>query len=781
MSEVVHTNGSPAPILWHRRPRIQKRLRLLARLVRMSPAEIAHRIGRVMAKRLYVRPSLPPPTQCARDLLPAAMHAEPVAYLSGRDTATGFFRPSERERLARLAVTAMPALTDRTVTEAEAILREGVELLGRQFRPADPSFDWLADPDRGRLWPFLAMNDADAVRRVQADVKFVWEVNRHQFLAVLARAYAYTGREEFAEPCVAMVERWIEANPPGVGVNWSSNLEVAIRSISWLWTIQLLLGARALDDRRLRLWLASLRQHRDYLVDHLSTYTDPTNHLIGEAAALAMISLWLPEWERSAACRDLALTTLADALGQQVADDGVDVEQATSYQRFVLDLVLQVIALAERNVVSIPVRLRERAEAMLAATAALVGPSCRAPRIGDSDDARGLPFFSADPWDFGELLALGRAVLGSTTSVCAGHGLAESAFWLAATPGQPNVAAAKEPTAAGRPQLLSQGGYAILPLPAGPASDRLIFDCGPLGYLPHCSHGHADLLSVLVNAGGEEFLVDPGSFAYYDELGRRDLFRSTRAHNTVEVGGRDQADAFDPFKWLNIPRTGLEIWRLGQSFHYAEAWHDGYRRIVPAARHRRGVLALAGGWIVIDWLEGHGTQQFDRWFHVAPQVSATLADAGAVELQGVSSGNRLRIEDLGRACDSAGLTSTSIGTAPYSERYGRMCEAPVVRFADRAPMPALRLTLIARGGDSTHGLRAIDVQGQRAGGALSVTLVDACGRRVELLARTAKSPRAQGTLATDGRLAVAIEDAPGASSAETLVSGGSFVENRPAR
>src|SRR6185369_4323 len=119
------------------------------------------------------------------------------------------------------------------------------------------------------------------------DVKFVWEVNRHQFFVTLARAFAYTDDERYAEACVAMARRWREANPTGTGVNWASNLEVAVRLLAWIWTIDLLQGARALSNDELRPWLASAAAHRDHLAAHLSTFTDPTNHLIGEVAALA--------------------------------------------------------------------------------------------------------------------------------------------------------------------------------------------------------------------------------------------------------------------------------------------------------------------------------------------------------------------------------------------------------------------------------------------------------------------------------------------------------------
>jgi len=771
-----------AQVAWRYQPALQKRLRLLARLGEMSPAEIFHRIGRIGGKHGARRRGdderLPSPLTAAAALLPPALAQRPSAYLRERQTAVGLFTIEERTRLARMARAALPAEVERTILEANVIVRDGIELLGKSFQPALPDFDWLADPERGRLWPLTAMDDADAVRRVAADVKFVWEVNRHQFLATLARAHVYGADDEIGRACVAMVRRWIESNPPGIGVNWSSNLEIAVRSISWVWCIQFLVGTSVLGDDDLRYWLASLRQHRDHLVQHLSTYTDPTNHLIGEAAALAILSIWLPELDDSLHCRELALSTLTDAVLFQVAEDGIDIEQATSYQRFVLDLVLQVLAFADRNGIEVSGQLRARASAMLEAVEVLVGPGHRMPRIGDSDDARGLPFFTIDPWDFGELLAAGDAVLGDSNGPRGNRPLTESALWLGRGLRPPIESVPNEPNAHRQPKLLSQGGYAVLPSRERPDDDRLVFDCGPLGYLPHCSHGHGDLLSVLVNVGRAEFLVDPGTYAYYDEQGRRDEFRSTRMHNTIEIGGRDQADAFDPFKWLNVPPTGFEMWHAAHSFHYVEAWHDGYQRLAQPVRHRRGVLTLAGGWLLVDWLEGEASHRVDRWFHAGPHTKVTRVESNLARIDHELTDSSLLICDLGYHA------TLEIGTAPYSEQYGRMSEEPALRFSESAKLPAVRMTLLSVRRPAMTGpapaLRTVRTEADDDGTALWVELCDSEGRRLHVVARTQDATETVGELRTDARVAVvtAGPEEGGAETDELMLSGGTTVERK---
>ncbi|MFN8545800.1 MAG: heparinase II/III family protein [Candidatus Binatia bacterium] len=714
--------GTVARVRWWRRVAVQRRLRLLARLYEVGPRGVAHRMGRMLGKR-RARAALGEGNQPA-----SAVRSPRAVEAVFPEASVGFFGMDEREQRAMVVRSRLRGVAEAVIGEADAVLRDGVRLLGKQFRPADANFDWQADPEGGRLWPSTVMDDADAVRRVGADVKFVWEVNRQQFVCTLARAWTYGRDARHATAALGMVRTWIAQNPPPVGVNWASNLEVAIRSLSWTWALHFLLGAPGLDHEMLRQWLSSLRTHRDHLVSHLSTFTDPTNHLIGEAAALAVLGLCFPTWPQADAHTELAVGMLAAESERQIHPDGVSKEQSTSYQRFVFDLLLQVIVLLRRRGRDVPSRLRSRAIAMIDAFDGIARPGERMPQIGDSDDARGLPFASADLWDFGETVAMGRAVLGHGEPAVE----SEAAIWLGG-------GACRGATAQPRPDwdsvLLPAGGYAVLRR----ARDRLVFDVGPLGYLPHASHGHSDLLAVLVDVAGEEVLVDRGTFAYWDTEGRRNRFRSTAMHNTVEIGGRDQADAFDPFKWLNIPGSRCVAGRLAAEFDWVEAWHDGYRRLRPGVRHRRGVLGVDGGWVVVDWLEGgRGWHRVVRSFHAAPAVRVAHHGELGVVLR-TPSGNGLVIRDV-----TGEGTRVEIGSAEDSASYGRLEPATVVRLVDRLSFPSLRVTLFAT------------VRGE--GPMLSVESLacDSDGRRLELRLCRADGKSMAIRLGRHGRMDAAV-------------------------
>jgi hypothetical protein len=105
-----------------------------------------------------------------------------------------------------------------------------------------------------------------------------------------------------------------------------------------------------------------------------------------------------------------------------------------------------------------------------------------------------------------------------------------------------------------------------------------------------------------------------------------------------------------------------------------------------------------------------------------------------------------------------------------------MCEAPVIRFADHGTMPAVRLTLIARTSGSHTTLRWLVVEGDPSGRSVSVSLLDTCGRRIDVLARTPMAPPTPGEIATDGRLAVVAQAGLETAATESLISGGEFLE-----
>ena len=142
-----------------------------------------------------------------------------------------------------------PSWVDRAVAQADAIRRHEVEILGFGRVDLGDEIHWHCDPVTSLAWERRFWADYDPVHDPHGrDSKIVHELNRHQHLPKLAKAYLWTGDERYAEEAVGQLLRWMAQNPPGVGINWQSSLEIAIRAISWMWAAFPLLGSRALSD-----------------------------------------------------------------------------------------------------------------------------------------------------------------------------------------------------------------------------------------------------------------------------------------------------------------------------------------------------------------------------------------------------------------------------------------------------------------------------------------------------------------------------------------------------
>src|SRR5262249_17637739 len=150
-------------------------------------------------------------------------------------------------------------------------------------------------------------------------------------------------------------------------------------------------------------------------------------------------------------------------------------------------------------------------------------------------------------------------------------------------------------------------------------------DGGPHGYLSIAAHAHADALAVEVRCGGVDILADPGSYCYHGEREWRSYFRSTIAHNTVELDGRSQSSEGGPFLWLRHANgREVDVLDIGDAAEWT-AEHDGYACLDEPAQHRRCVrLDRASRSIdIVDEVSG-GSHDVRLAFHLGPEVHAQL-------------------------------------------------------------------------------------------------------------------------------------------------------------
>ncbi|MGI8495333.1 MAG: heparinase II/III family protein, partial [Pyrinomonadaceae bacterium] len=128
-------------------------------------------------------------------------------------------------------------VTASILDKAERITESRFDLLGYQNLDfGGEHIDWHYEPIARKRVALKHWKQFDELSTEETgDKKIIWELNRHQYFFTLGQAYWLTGDERYAETFARHLDEWIMQNPPGMGINWVSSLEVAFRAISWIW------------------------------------------------------------------------------------------------------------------------------------------------------------------------------------------------------------------------------------------------------------------------------------------------------------------------------------------------------------------------------------------------------------------------------------------------------------------------------------------------------------------------------------------------------------------
>lgn len=556
---------------------------------------------------------------------------------------------------------------------------------------------WNRDPRTGIEAPLafgktLDYRDPGLV----GDIKYLWEPNRHLQLVTLAQAYALSGQAKYLGALGEQLDSWFLACPCGLGANWSSALEAAIRLANWSIAWQLVGAPDALEPGLRARWLKSVCQHARFVRRFFSAHSSANNHLLGEATGLYLAALTWPHWPEAADWHSVSKSIIAREALAQVAADGVGREQAVWYQQFVLDMLLLALLAGRAAGERFPAELESRMEAMIDFVASLMDAGGNVPMFGDADDGA---FVRLDPRGgspFRSALGVGALLFGRGDFKLKAGAIDDKARWLWGQGADEAFAGLKaEATRLPLRQAFGEGGYYVLGCDLDtPREIRVVADAGPLGYTSIAAHGHADALSFTLSVHGREILIDPGTYAYHTQQTWRRYFRGTAAHNTVRIDGLDQSEQGGNFLWLRKARAGCSLWLSTAQADTFEGWHDGYLRLADPVRHRR-LLSLdkqARRLVVEDTLEMQGTHEIELFFHCAEACSVDAVPGGfVVSRDGVQV--RLSLPPSGDSSVHKGEQSPILGWV--SRAFDRREPTHTIAWRARLAGPALLRSAIA--------------------------------------------------------------------------------------
>jgi hypothetical protein len=511
------------------------------------------------------------------------------------------------------------------IRAADAVLAGRWTVLGAaRTDSADP--DWFFDPVTGRRAPDdrLAFRIHHRDEAETGNIKQVWELSRHHHLTVLAAAWWLTQDERYAETAADQLRSWWAANPFLSGVHWTSGIEVGIRLISWTWI------RRLLDD-----WpkvgdlfehnddaIRQIAWHQEFLAAFPSRGSSANNHVIAEAAGWLVAACAFPWYRRSAQWRRRARALLERELAANTFDDGLNRELATDYHRFVFELGLLAAVEADASDYPLSEATWEQLGKMLDSGAAILDAAGRPPRQGDGDEGRALVVDGPDRDPWANVLGSGVALLGAPDWSPSFAGGVEA--HVVGALGRPH----QVPRTRVRPRRFADAGLVLLRSRAEDGPEIWCrCDGGPHGFLSIAAHAHADALSLEVRHDGLDILADAGTYCYHGEPEWREWFRSTAAHNTVEMAGVSQSESGGPFLWNTQARTAMLSCEVGeQPVQTWSAVHDGYLRLRTPTTHRRSATLDSPGrkLTVVDTIDVAIAVPLRLSWHLGPDIVVDL-------------------------------------------------------------------------------------------------------------------------------------------------------------
>jgi hypothetical protein len=582
------------------------------------------------------------------------------------------------------------------INTADRIAEGTFDLLGLRDLNLGKSIDWHLEPTSGKRTPlrhWSQLNYLDA--QLAGDKKITWELNRHQYFLTLGRAYWLTGDERYAEVFVSHLASWMDQNPPKLGINWASSLEIAFRSISWLWALQFFKESPALNASEVVRVLKFLYLNALHLETFLSTYFSPNTHLTGEALGLFYLGLLLPEFRDAERWRTLGLEILVAQLPRHVQEDGVYFEQSSYYHRYTTDFYLHLLILLEVNQHELPTGLKPRLELLLDHLMYITRPDGTTPLFGDDDGGRLIMLDNRPANDFRSLLSTGAALFNRPDYKFVSGGAAEETLWLLGVEGLRRFHQIEAHEPQKESAQFSDGGYYVLRDGWTATSNYLLFDCGPHG-MANCGHAHADALAIDLAANGRTLLVDPGTFTYTGTKEMRDWFRSSAAHNTLTVDRQSSSISAGPFSWKTITNCERVAWKEHARFTFVSGRHRGYQHGI----HTRSILFLKRDyWVIRDRVELSGKHQIDLWFHfesgTSPEVHENEVHENGAKIVSFARGGRWTKEE-----------------GWVSHCYGERAPAPVCVFSAAADGAFEIVTFVLPGGGERKVLE-VEVSGGR--------------------------------------------------------------------
>jgi len=491
--------------------------------------------------------------------------------------------------------------------------------------------NWHQDVLSGEVFPLIFYRKINIRENPNLSAKYVWEINRLQFLTNICIKYSVTKSKDDLDLFIEINRSWSIQNPYLKGVNWYSNIEINVRLITWFlcWEIleaeDLMLYSPDFKEFAEKNWLPEIKQHCTYSYENPSKYSSANNHLISEYAGLFIAS---SKWgfKESEKWLTYAQKGLEKEIVKQHSVNGINKEEAAEYIQFITDFFLLSFIVGENTNRPFSKEFKHHLYKIFYYIYSILDCNGNFPKYGDEDDGKCFILdFSEKFNNFKSLLTSGATIFNDPLFKSKSNGFDYKNQFLFGNSGKSVFESIPDTIYKENSKFFTDEGHFFFRKKENQKEIYMHFDAASLGFLSIAAHGHADALSFILHVDGQPVFIDSGTYTYHTEKEWRSYFIGTLAHNTIRINGKDQALNGGPTLWIRHYETTVINQESGENIDRVTATHNGYKK--EDVRHIRDIVfdKIKNEFEISDTIivEGKKSVLVEIPFHIHPELLVT--------------------------------------------------------------------------------------------------------------------------------------------------------------
>lgn len=472
---------------------------------------------------------------------------------------------------------------NRIITNANQICNHVFDILGSGKINLGKNIDWCYDFKNNYKWEKKFYKKISIVNKKISDIKIPWELSRFYHLITLGKAYLISNNIKYYEEFKGQILSWIEQNPLEYSVNWTCSMEVAIRATNWIFAYREFENCLLKDKDFKNILDISILEHGEFIFRNLEKSLrgrKNANHYISNLVGLVFIGLHFKGYKKCNRWLNFALKEFNVEIESQIKPDGVHFETSTGYHRLVLEQLLFVQILLEKNGYSFNAKSKLLLKRMCDFIYNITNVDGDCHLVGDNDSGRLFILEDYYEWskiDFSTCLILAYICFDikeyvKQTMYCDEISLLIKPHQLIQIDKfHPLITTSK---------AYENGGFYLL----RNKNFNCLIRCGNLS---ECGggHSHNDQLSFTLFVNDISFFVDPGTYVYTSDKYLRNKFRSTSMHNTLCFNGIEQNQIISDKLFNLTEQTFAKCVLFNENLF--EGYHLGYKNKLGIIHQRK--------------------------------------------------------------------------------------------------------------------------------------------------------------------------------------------------